>query len=128
MTKMQQQWKQAETDIIDALIGEHSVESIRMLRVETGMDYIKMKYGIQIARRVWQHKSFWQWWRTIWHLNDLDILDWLTIEAYRDKRNQLHIDDYAESQLAKALQNYVPARELLESWMKAPKQEPQLAE
>jgi hypothetical protein len=126
MTKMQQQWKQAETDIINSLIGEHSVESIRMLRVETGMDYIKMKHGIQIARRVWLHKSYWAWWRTIWHMNDLDILDWLTIESYRTPQQKLHIDDYAEAQLAKALENYTPTRELLESWMKQPQSQPQM--
>ena len=85
------------------IIGEgRTIDDLEHLRLETGMDYLVKKYGHARARRMWASKGFWAWWRIIWHLNNADIIDFLSVE----EGTTISWDDYAEGQLAKSIHKY----------------------
>lgn len=95
-------------------------EDMQHLKVETGMDYLVKKYGYPTASKMWKTKGFWAWWQIIWHLNNMDILDWLSIE----KDQTLSWDDYAGSQLAKSVHKYnLSRREMRELVIPGPPEE-----
>jgi len=94
--------KIAKSDAQMCSILNMKPEDMEHLKVETGMDYLVKKYTYATARQMWKSKGFWAWWRIIWHMNNMDILDWLTIE----KEQTLSWEDYAGSQLAKSVHKY----------------------
>jgi hypothetical protein len=99
-TKLIQKIEKTELELIAKIGG--SVDEMRSLMLDIGMQYLIEKYGYQKAKQMWIRPGFWAWWRIIWHLNNADVLDWLSFEA----DSTISWDDYAESQLAKALYKY----------------------
>lgn len=111
MTRLERKYRETEQEVLNRLIEETTIEELEQLRLETAMDYTKIKFGEKDAKKVWNHREFWNWWRMIWHQNDIDILDWLITE-----QDRMNFDNYAETQLAKAVEKWLPDRRQLKRW------------
>jgi hypothetical protein len=99
VAKFLEREKQVQEQLL-AIIGHDRTEhDMNLLRLETGMDYLRHKYPKATAKKIWNSKTFWAWWRIVWHMNNMDVLDFLSIEPDQT----LSWDDYAEGQFAKSI-------------------------
>lgn len=78
-----------ERNVIALLDGKVSKEDLFWMRVDIGMKYLRARYSEEEARRIWRKKSFWRWLRSIWHINDRELLKHLrkgdkVLDLYRD--------------------------------------------
>jgi hypothetical protein len=117
--------KKTEADLMQIIGQDKTEEDLTLLKTEVGMDYLVKRYGYKHAQQIWKSPLFWAWWQIIWHLNNCDIVDFLTIEVEND--NMISWYDYGQAQLAKAIHKYnLTARELKDIEAHAPQEELQL--
>ncbi|HMN89791.1 MAG TPA: hypothetical protein PKD70_11170 [Saprospiraceae bacterium] len=113
MKLVEQRMQEVEDEIIEK-IGDTDYEQVFNLRVEIGMDFLRLKHGNKSAKKIWKQKEFWVWWRWVWHMNDLDILDF----CRKNKITLIDFEQYGETQLAKAVSKFSVDIKNLVKWLK----------
>lgn len=71
----EQQYRESDEVILGAIYPKMNREDLFWARVDIGCDYLINLHGEWKARQIWRKKSFWQWFRQTWAVNDKKILN-----------------------------------------------------